>query len=149
MDINQILSLIPTLVKYGSAVKDVLDFANSNSDIITKLRDQAKPVISFLEQYGAALFPKAAKEIQIVGGAIAAYDPNVVKWIQGAINEIVKPATPLVVDGVYGPLTRDGVIKLQGALGLQKVDGLAGRITQAAIDAWFAKKALATAAAGA
>lgn len=149
MDLLQLFSYVPTLIKYGSIVKDILDSAKSNSDVMAQITATAKPVLSFLTQMGAALFPQASKEIQAVGGAIAAYDPNTVKWIQGAVNEITKPATPLVVDGIYGPMTRDGVIKLQQSLGLVKIDGLAGRITQAAIDAYFAKQSLAAAPAAA
>jgi peptidoglycan hydrolase-like protein with peptidoglycan-binding domain len=142
MDISSFLAYVPTLIKYGSVVKDILDMAKSNSDVLAKLSEQAKPIIGFLEQYGAALFPNAAKDIQAVGGAIAAYDPNVVKWVQGAYNEIMKPLSPLTVDGIYGPLTRAAVSKLQEKFGL-KVDGLAGRITQSAIDAYFAKQVTA------
>ena len=44
----------------------------------------------------------------------------------------------LVVDGLYGPLTRGAVERLQAKLGL-KVDGWAGEITKAAIAAALAK----------
>jgi peptidoglycan hydrolase-like protein with peptidoglycan-binding domain len=141
MDLVQLYSYVPTLIKYAGIVKDILDTARNNPEIVSKLMEQAKPIVKFLTDMGAALFPNAAKDLQAVGGAIAAYDPNTTKWVQGAVNEIVKPVPPLVVDGVYGPMTRDGVIKLQGKLGLEKVDGLAGRITQAAIDAFFARQA--------
>lgn len=43
-----------------------------------------------------------------------------------------------MVDGLYGPMTRTAVERLQAKLGL-KVDGWAGEITKAAIAAALAK----------
>lgn len=145
MDVSTLLTYIPLIIQYGSAIKGILDTTTSNADTISQLQQKAKPVLGLLEQIGASLFPQASKSIHAVGGAIAAFDPNITKWIQGAVNTIVMPATPLVVDGIYGLRTRDGVIALQQKLGLEKTDGLAGQITQAAIDAYYAKQALTAA----
>lgn len=147
MDVSTLISYIPLIIQYGPTVKAILDTATNNTDTAAKLEAQVKPVIGLLEQLGAALFPQAAKAIHVVGGAMAAFDPNVTKWVQGACNNIAKVSPPLVVDGVYGPLTRNAVIVLQQKLGLDKADGLAGQITQAAIDAFYAKQALAAPAA--
>lgn len=134
------LAQVLDLIRYAGAVKSALDIASSNVDTVNKIAGAAKPVLSLLETIGAKLFPAAAKEIHAVGGAIAAYDPDTTKWIQGACNSILSLSPALDVDGIYGPLTRDAVTKLQQKLGL-KQDGLAGRITQAAVDLWFSKQA--------
>jgi peptidoglycan hydrolase-like protein with peptidoglycan-binding domain len=137
--LEQVIGYIPTLLRYASVVKEVLDLSRNNGDIAALLKSRAGPIFSVLTDLGAHLFPQAAKEIQVVGGAIAAYDPNITKWVQGACNEILQLDPKIDVDGIYGPKTKDAVIKLQEKLGL-KVDGLAGRITQAAIDGWFSKQ---------
>ena len=60
------------------------------------------------------------------------------KWLRGSLNALLDPSPNLLVDGLYGPLTRGAVERLQAKLGL-KVDGWAGEITKAAIAAALAK----------
>lgn len=117
---------------YGPRIKAILDEASSNDDITTKIKKLSPTLASLLEQAGAAFFPAAAPAIHIVAGAIAAFDPDVTKWLQGALNKMLTPSPNLTVDGRYGPRTRAAVEQLQTKLGL-KIDGVAGTITQAAI----------------
>ena len=70
--------------------------------------------------------------------AVAAFDPDVTKWLQGSLNVLLDPSPNLVVDGRYGTMTRNAVEQLQTKLGL-RVDGWAGEITKAAIAAALAK----------
>ena len=60
------------------------------------------------------------------------------KWLQGSLNVLLDPSPNLVIDGRYGPMTRNAVEQLQAKLGL-KVDGWAGEITKAAVAAALAK----------
>ena len=60
------------------------------------------------------------------------------KWLRGSRNALLDPSPNLLVDGLYGPMTRNAVERLQAKLGL-KVDGWAGEITKAAIAAALAK----------
>ena len=76
--------------------------------------------------------------MRVFAGAIGAFDPNVTKWLQDALNKLVKPSPKLEVDGIYGPKTVAALEALQQSLGL-KVDGLAGQLTQAAIIAELGK----------
>jgi lysozyme family protein len=132
------LSVFQLAIQYGPIVKGLIDEATSNDDLAKKLSALAGPFGKMLADIGSHLFPKAAPALHIVGGAIAAFDPNVTKWLQGSLNVLLNPSPNLVVDGRYGPKTRDAVEQLQAQLGL-KVDGLAGQITQAAIAAALGK----------
>jgi hypothetical protein len=51
------------------------------------------------------LFPKAAPGLKVIAGAIGAFDPNVTKWLQDALNKLVKTSPKLDLDGIYGPET--------------------------------------------
>jgi murein L,D-transpeptidase YcbB/YkuD len=99
---------------------------------------QHNPILASAETIGSALFPKAAPGLKVIAGAIGAFDPNVTKWLQDALNKLVKTSPKLDVDGIYGPETVAAVEALQQKLGL-KVDGLAGQLTQAAIIAELGK----------
>lgn len=123
---------------YGPSIKAAIDEAVSNDDLATKVKAVAKPLVAILEDVGTQLFPKAASSLRLVGGVIAAFDPNVTKWVQGSLNTLLSPSPNLAVDGIYGPRTRAAVERLQEKLGLV-VDGLAGSITRAAIEGALAK----------
>lgn len=132
-----ILSILQLGVSLAPTIKAILDEASSNDTIIQKVTALSPTLAGVLTGVGAQLFPKAAPALHVVGGAIAAFDPNVTKWVQGEINALgYTPA--LTVDGSYGPKTAAGVEWLQAKLGL-KVDGLAGQVTQAALQALLAK----------
>jgi peptidoglycan hydrolase-like protein with peptidoglycan-binding domain len=133
-----ILAIIQLVVSLAGPVKTAIDLARSNEDLITKIKQLSSPLATILESIGAQLFPKAAPELHIVGGVIAAFDPNITKWLQGSLNTMLNLNPPLVVDGIYGPKTRNAVEQIQAKLGL-KVDGLAGALTQAAIQTALTK----------
>jgi murein L,D-transpeptidase YcbB/YkuD len=134
MDIAAIIALA---IKYGPIIKGILDAAMSNSGIVAAIEAEAKPIAGLLEQIGASLFPKAAPELHVVAGAVAAFDPNTTKWLQGELNALLSPSPDLVIDGIYGPKTTAAVEAFQQANGL-KIDGVAGEITKAALDAALA-----------
>lgn len=123
------LAIFQLAMKYGPIVKGILDIAISNADVVAKLKEMAAPVAEALEGIGATLFPKAAPEIHAVGGAIAAFDPDTKKWLQGGLNAVMKPSPNLEVDGFIGPKTKAAVEQFQKDHGLV-VDGLPGQITQ-------------------
>lgn len=132
------VSIIQLAITYGLTIKRIIDVALTNEDIITKIKQEAAPVANLLETLGSKLFPKAAPQLHIAAGAIAAFDPTVTRWLQGALNTLLSPSPNLVVDGIYGPNTRAAVLRVQTQLGLT-VDGFAGTITRAAIDAALQK----------
>lgn len=138
------LTILQLALKFGPLVKEILDVAENNSAIVDKLRSLSAPLANLLETIGSNLFPKAKPALHIAAGAIAAFDPNVTKWIQGSLNTLLDPSPGLVVDGLYGPLTAGAVERVQKMLGLT-VDGWAGKLTQAAIATALAKLTPATA----
>lgn len=127
-----VFEMILLAVRYGPTVKAALDEAASNDSVLVKISRIAPVVGPLLTRLGAQLFPKAAPAIQQVGAAVAAFDPNGVKWLQGALNAV--QGTKLVVDGIYGPKTTAAVEDFQKQHGLV-LDGVAGKITQAALQA--------------
>ncbi len=130
------LQIIQLAIQFGPAIKSIIDVADSNGAILTKIEQLSKPLATILESVGAEFFPKAAPALHVVGAVLAAFDPDTTKWLQGSLNTIL--GLNLDVDGEYGPMTRDAVSALQTKLGLT-VDGIAGQITQAAIQAMLAK----------
>jgi peptidoglycan hydrolase-like protein with peptidoglycan-binding domain len=130
---------IQLAVQFGGAIKSAIDVANSNADIIDKIKQLGPYVAPILEHIGASLFPNAKKELHIAAGAMAAFDPNVTKWVQGALNNVVTPSPALDVDGIYGPKTKAAVEKFQADNKLTS-DGWAGTITRNAIDAILTAK---------
>ena len=129
MDPMTVLTLISTAVQVAGNVKGLLDQGG-----VTKqsLQTTVPQIIPQLANIGAALFPKVAPEMQVVAAASATFDPNVTKWLQAALNKLATPSPNLVVDGIYGPRTREAVEAAQKKLGVT-VDGWAGEITQGAI----------------
>jgi peptidoglycan hydrolase-like protein with peptidoglycan-binding domain len=135
MDPLTVLTLISTAVQVAGSVKALLDQGG-----VTKqsLQTTVPQIIPQLTELGAALFPKVAPAMQVVAAASATFDPNVTKWLQIALNKLVSPSPNLVVDGVYGPRTREAVEAAQKKLGIT-VDGWAGEITQGAIQTALSK----------
>ncbi len=135
---TNILNIIQLVVGLAPSIKAIYDAATTNSGVVDEIKKLSNPVATLLQQIGQEFFPKANPTIAIVGGLIAAFDPNTTKWLQGALNTLLALNPPLVVDGQYGPKTKTAVEQMQVKLGLV-VDGLAGKLTQAAIDMALAK----------
>jgi lysozyme family protein len=135
MDPLTVLTLISTAVQVAGSVKTLLDQGG-----VTKqsLQTTVPQIIPQLTEIGAALFPKVPPAMQVVAAASATFDPNVTKWLQIALNKLVSPSPNLIVDGVYGPGTREAVEAAQKKLGIT-VDGWAGEITQGAIQTALSK----------
>lgn len=127
-----VLAIIQLAAGLAPTVKSILDAATGNESIVTKIKEVSAPLAGLLETVGGALFPQAAPALRVAAGAMAAFDPNVTKWLQGSLNVLVDPSPNLVVDGLYGPKTRAAVEQLQAKYGL-RIDGWAGSLTQAAI----------------
>jgi len=129
MDPLTLLTLISTAVQAAEKIKGQLDQGGVTPQ---SLQSAVPQIIPQLASIGAALFPKVAPELQVVAAASATFDPNVTKWLQAALNKLITPSPNLVVDGVYGPRTREAVEAAQKKFGIP-VDGWAGEVTQGAI----------------
>lgn len=131
------LTFLPSIVSAVSTIKSIIDVANSNLDVVTKIKTAVPGLVSLLESYAAQAFPQVAPELHVAAAVMTAFDPNVTKWVQGSLNVLLSPSPALTVDGIYGPKTTAAVQALQAKLGL-KVDGWAGVLTQNAISAALA-----------
>jgi murein L,D-transpeptidase YcbB/YkuD len=96
-----------------------------------------------LAQLGKQLFPAIDENFAAAAAASTMFDPLRVKWVQTALN-VLGAAPPLDVDGEYGPLTTEAVLQFQRSNGLD-VDGWAGDLTHAALQAAIAKVRIAAA----
>ena len=124
------LSLLPIIVSAAGTIKNIIDVATSNADIVTKIKSAVPSIVTVLDDYATQLFPKVAPQLRVAAAAMSAFDPNVTKWLQGALNAV--DGADLEVDGLYGPKTRVAVEHFQAQHNL-KVDGWAGNLTQGAI----------------
>lgn len=127
------ISLIPTIIQAAAAIKNIIDAANTNEDIVTQIKATVPSVVSILENISGTLFPSVKPQLKIAAGAMAAFDPNITKWLQGSLNVLLDPSPNLDVDGIYGKKTMVAVEAVQKKLGLV-VDGWAGSITRSAVD---------------
>lgn len=135
------LAILQLALKYGPLVKEILDAAESNFSIVEKLKALSAPLANLLEGIGSKMFPEAQPALHVAAGAMAAFDPNVIKWVQGSLNVLLDPSPNLAVDGIPGPRTKAAVKRIQEKLGLSLIDGWAGQLTQAAIATALAKLA--------
>ena len=131
---ESLISLLPTLIGLIQPIASAIETGVSVNSIGSLIQNPS--VLNVFETLGAQLFPKAAPAIQVVGSLIATYSPNYIKWIQGMLNAYLKPAVPLVVDGIYGTKTTAAVEAAQAKLGLT-TDGVAGDLTIAALNAFL------------
>lgn len=141
---SSILTIVQEVVAFAPAVKAIIDEAESNDGLLTKIESLSPTLGSIISSIGAELFPQASSTLQKVGGIIAAFDPNTTKWLQASLNSVLALSPPLVVDGSYGPKTKAAVQQFQTTYKLS-VDGIAGTITQAAINAVLSKLPVLTA----
>lgn len=122
-----------SLFGLGNSLKTILDSSTTNEGILKGIKELAPKFMPMLESIGAAMFPKADKAIHAIGGIIASFDQNRVRWLQQSVNTLLPDEDDIAVDGIFGPQSLAAVEKCQALLGL-KVDGLPGKITQLAID---------------
>lgn len=132
------LALLPLLIQALPDIQSAFNTSTSNSTLGQKLSQLAAPISDLLTNIGSQLFPKASPTLHAIGGAIAAFNPDYTKWLQGALNNLGYASPPLVVDGLYGAKTTAAVEAAQKALGIT-IDGLAGNITEGLLAAALAK----------
>lgn len=133
------LRLLPLVIQAASTIKSIIDVANTNVEIVNNVKQTVPSLMEMFENYATQFFPKVRPELRVAAAAMAAFDPNVTKWLQSSLNLVLDPSPNLVVDGLYGPRTRTAVEAVQTKLGLI-VDGWSGTLTQAALASVLAKR---------
>jgi len=132
---EQFLTLLPTLFSLVGPINHLIQTGVSVNSVATTIRDPA--IVNAFQTLGTKLFPHAAPEMQVAAAIVTSYSPNYTMWVQNMLN--AEGANPkLVVDGNYGPATQAAVKQAQSKFGL-KVDGWAGDVTSAALQAVLAK----------
>ena len=126
------VSLLPTIISAISAVRGIVEIAQSNDDIVAKIKQSVPKVAAALEEYGSIFFPGVAPELHIAAAAMTAYNEDWTKGVQVSLNALVKPSPNLEIDGFYGQKTMAAAKALQTQYGLNP-DGWVGKLTLAAI----------------
>ena len=128
LSIMAIVSLVSGLIPIATQIGQLWESSAGFGAIATAI--MKSPALKSLEDFGAALFPSAAKAIQPVLAAIHLGYPQSTTWAQTALNAIqatgfISFGTPLVVDGQFGPKTFAAVVVLQAKLGLPVTGAIA------------------------
>ncbi len=132
------VSLLPTIISAVSAIQEIIKIAQSNEDIVVKVRQEVPKIAAVLEEYGTVFFPTVAPELRIAAAAMTAFSESATKGIQASLNAFLKPSPNLKVDGFYGQKTMAAVRVFQTQMGL-KPDGWFGKLSEKALSAALAK----------
>lgn len=131
MNFNTILGLLPYILQGIDLARSINNQAHSGTKPIELVKNNLPQVFDLFDNVGKTLFPGLPAESQIAAAAVV-LDPETTKRIQSAIN--AKGWTPaLVVDGIYGQMTKAAVSAFQKANPPLVVDGWAGPATQAVL----------------
>jgi murein L,D-transpeptidase YcbB/YkuD len=128
LSLIEILPIVLRFVQLAPQLQAALQLGQLDS--VLKL---APDLLPLLKQVGKAQFPDIADQLAHLAGAQTLFDMTTVKWIQLSLN-LLGADPKLLLDGRYGPATRDAVKKFQTTHGLT-ADGWAGEKTQDALRA--------------
>jgi hypothetical protein len=124
----ELLTLLPIIFRAINVAQQIQQAIQAGTPTVRAVEDNAGSFLPFLAQIGKQMFPGIDEKFASAAAASTMVDPVRVKWIQTALN-FLGAGPPLDVDGEYGPLTIEAVLKFQRANGLE-VDGWAGDLTQ-------------------
>ncbi len=134
------LSLLPTIISAVAAVQEIIGIAQSNTDIVAKIKDTVPKLAAALEEYGSVFFPGVAPELHIAAAAMTAFNEDWTKGVQTSLNALVEPSPNLVVDGFYGQKTMAAAKAFQTQHGLDP-DGWVGKLTEGLLSSLLTKPA--------
>lgn len=131
------------MIGVGQTMRSLIQQAMSGASLSTMAKSAlTRSNIDALESVAETLFPKAAPELRLAAAVVAAYDHDKTKWLQQALNIVLKlTGTPdeLDPDGIYGTKTVAAVEKFQTSVVGLAVDGFAYKLTTPLIEAALAK----------
>ena len=137
------IKMLPVLMRILALLPRIQEAMKAGTPILTLLQRYAPDLIDLIGGVGATFFPSLAPAAQVEVGALTAFDQGQVRWIQDSLNKLNVASPPLVVDGMYGQLTKTAVEAFQTAHGLT-VDGWGGKMTATAIQTELNKLPQAT-----
>lgn len=128
-----LITLLPIIFRAINVAPQIQQAIRIGTPIEQAVRDHAGDLLPLLAKIGKQMFPGIDDRFAPAAAASTMFDPVRVKWVQTALNAL--GANPrLDVDGEYGPMTRDAVLKFQQEKALV-ADGWAGDRTHAALQA--------------
>ena len=126
-----LIKLLPIIFRAINAAPQVQQAIRLGTPIEKAVELNARDLVPLLGQIGKQMFPTIKDRFAPAAAASTMFDPIRVKWIQTALNAI-GTGPPLDVDGEYGPITTEAVLKFQKDKGLV-TDGWAGDETHIAL----------------
>lgn len=120
-----LLQYVPMILNLIPKVQHAYDSTatNTNGAIVNLVQELTPGLVPMIEDIGKQMFPALAGPLHIAAGAIVAFHPNAVMWMQDALNHVDNAG--LAVDGHFGPKTLAAVKAFQKKHGLE-VTGFVG-----------------------
>lgn len=149
MDLGAIIGYVGIALKVISAVQSGL----SNDAVAAAVKSVIPgDLFGQVQAWAAKLFDKVNPALQVVAAVQTSIDPDKNKTVQNLLNvantNMKLGLAPLVVDGVYGPKTKEMAAAVQKKLAADLklevvVDGWAGQLTQFALQTWMQQNKVA------
>ncbi len=132
------LNAVALAAKYGPTVVQMFNVATSNETFWEKVEDELPAVGSFVKGVTATVAPASSPAVNNAIGTVMLFNKKLMEYGQAAVNAaakagLIKIAAPLEVDGDWGPLSRAAFKQLQIFMKLSNIDGMIGKVSQAAI----------------
>ncbi len=141
MDFMTLLRLVPVVVTVIDTVRSGL----TNDAIAGSLKTLLPAnLLGDIQKYAEIAFNLVKPALQVVAAVQTSIDPNRNKTIQNLLNvaneKMGLGLVPLVVDGDYGPKTKEMALAVQRKLGGDVVaDGWIGQMSLAALQGFMQK----------
>jgi peptidoglycan hydrolase-like protein with peptidoglycan-binding domain len=111
-------SLLSELLTLIGPVIQTIESSATQGAAIAKLKQLlSSPLVQELEGIASVLFPALAPELQLLA-LLSSTSSNTTQLIQQALNIVIKPQPPLVVDGILGSNTKKAIMAWQKSVGL-------------------------------
>lgn len=131
MDLTTILSWLPTIMKFVDSAASIRQTIRQGGSVDTILSGVIPDLAPILRAVGEQFFPKVAAKLAPAAALDMIFDKDGTTWVQNSLN-LLGQTPPLTVDGVYGKITKAAVEAYQTKNNL-KVDGWAGPKTSGAL----------------
>jgi hypothetical protein len=143
MELELLIKLLPIIFRAINVAPQVQEAMRVGTPIVKAVEENAGDLLPLLKEIGKQKFPGIDEKFAPAAAASTMFDPIRIKWLQTALNALgANP--PLDIDGEYGPMTKDAVLKFQMANKLV-TDGFAGDATHSALQLTLSKKPIAAA----
>ncbi|MCA1458777.1 peptidoglycan-binding protein [Bradyrhizobium sp. BRP22] len=126
-----LVKLLPIIFRAIKVAPQIQEAIRIGTPIVKAVEEHAGNLLPLLKEIGKQEFLNIDERFAPAAAASTMFDPVRIKWLQTALN-VLGANPPLDVDGEYGPLTKDAVLRFQKALNIV-ADGWAGDVTHAAL----------------